>query len=135
MSIAKQINVEEQIKFLGQRTDISTILENTDLYVHTSRIDGISTVILEAIQQNVPVIASDIPSHRELIENQKSGWLYPLQKPDKLAPLIIEALEHPEMRTEFAKVASSQLRRFTLTSVTIAHQELYDWMLSAKATL
>lgn len=124
-SLAQQLGISEYVEFLGQRSDISEILANTDLFIHPSRIESISTVMLEAIRQGVPVVASDIPGHQELITDRENGWLYPLHEPDKLVDFVIEALECPELRIKFAKAAFSRLDDFSSDQIVQNHQNIY----------
>ena len=57
--------------------------------------DGLPTVIMEALAQEVPVVATDISGVREIVLPGQTGWLLPPDDPQALAQAILEALEHP----------------------------------------
>lgn len=56
---------------------IALLLRESDIYLHTSKHENMSTAILQAMAQKVPVIASDIPGNRVLMEHLTSGILCP----------------------------------------------------------
>lgn len=56
---------------------IALLLSESDIYLHTSKHENMSTAILQAMAQKVPVIASDIPGNRVLIAHLSTGMLCP----------------------------------------------------------
>jgi glycosyltransferase involved in cell wall biosynthesis len=67
----------EHIQFLGERGDIWRIMPHLDVLWNGSENRGQSVAILEAMAAGVPVIASDTPSNREVIDGD-TGFLIPL---------------------------------------------------------
>ncbi|MEM4267808.1 MAG: glycosyltransferase family 4 protein [Candidatus Woesearchaeota archaeon] len=51
-------------------------LHASDVYVFPSRIEGSPNSVLEAMLCKLPVVCSDIPAHREIIEHEKTGLLF-----------------------------------------------------------
>lgn len=72
----KEYNLEENIYLLGFRTDISKILKLCNLVVSSSYREGLPINILEALSSHVPVVATNIRGHRELIKSGENGFLY-----------------------------------------------------------
>ncbi|MBT2758421.1 glycosyltransferase family 4 protein [Mesobacillus foraminis] len=73
--LAKDVGVETMIDFLGYRGDIDNLLKLADVAVATSKREGLPVNILEAMATGLPVIATDNRGHRELIVNDKNGWI------------------------------------------------------------
>jgi len=93
--LARQLGIEERLRFLGEVDDIPGLLETVDLVVHSSMREGCPNAILEAMACRVPVIATDIPGIREAI-GEKSPYLVPERNPEALAGKILELLGDPD---------------------------------------
>ena len=73
--LATQRDIEEMVDFLGYRNDIENLLKISDLAVASSLREGLPVNIMEAMACGLPVIATDNRGHRELIINDKNGWI------------------------------------------------------------
>jgi len=113
--LAANLNIKNQIKFLGNRHDIPNILSCLDIFVSPSAYEGMSVSILEAMACGVPVIASDIAPNREIIENKKNG-------------ILIPSLQAPIIAEEISSLLSNGalLQSISLNSITIAQKFSID---------
>jgi glycosyltransferase involved in cell wall biosynthesis len=59
-----------RVIFLGARADAYRLIQGFDLYVSTSRWEGLPLVLLEVMEQGVPIVASDVVGNRDVLE----GW-------------------------------------------------------------
>jgi glycosyltransferase involved in cell wall biosynthesis len=80
--------LEEQWKWLNQRSDIVNQLQQHDVLVHPSFGEGLPNVVCEALACARPVIVSDILDHSRLVQNGESGYLFDYQDPTDLAEKI-----------------------------------------------
>jgi glycosyltransferase EpsD len=71
-----KLHREDQIRFLGYVSDIQELYAACDTCVSTSHSEGLPFNILEAMACGLPVIASDIKGHRELVSDGGAGVLY-----------------------------------------------------------
>jgi glycosyltransferase involved in cell wall biosynthesis len=115
-----------RVTFMGQRSDVATLLEQMDVFVLPSLWEGLPTVVLECMAAGVPVIASDIPGTRELISPGITGWLFPPRQPQRLAETIAYVLDHPLEVRQVTQAAAVQLERFALDRAVDAYQMLYQ---------
>lgn len=99
------LEIRGKVLFLGTRQDIPEILKILDIFVNSSLYEGMSNAIMEAMAAKCAIVASNIPSNRELIENKKSGLLIPAKDSQKLANAIIELLKNPELRKSYREIA------------------------------
>ena len=65
--IAKRLNIEKDIRFLGYRNDIPKLMKISDLAVSTSKQEGLPVNIIEAMMANLPIIATDCRGNRDLV--------------------------------------------------------------------
>ncbi|HEX8198804.1 MAG TPA: glycosyltransferase family 4 protein [Pyrinomonadaceae bacterium] len=95
--IAKS-NLGEKIKLIGWVDDIRPILNDFDLFVSAARSEPFGLVLLEAMASGVPIVATQTEGAQEIIENNKSGILTPLEDAGLLAEKILDLLNSPEKR-------------------------------------
>ena len=63
------------VEYLGETTDVKTYIEKASCVVLPSYREGTSRVLLEAASMGRPVIATDVPGCREIVENRITGLL------------------------------------------------------------
>jgi len=89
----KQLNasdINNRVYFLGSVKDAATYLSIFDLFIMSTLMDTFGIVVIEALLQKIPVIASDIEVMKELSHNGKYFDLFKKQDPASLAQAIIK---------------------------------------------
>ena len=88
------------------------------IFVLPSHVEGLSTVILEAMACKDAVVATDVRGISEVVRSGKTGLLVPKKDPQALARAIILLLENPEIRKILSKNASEMINEnYTWTKV------------------
>ena len=80
--LAASLNVTARVRFLGFRSDAPKLLQASDAFVLPSTHEGLPLSILEAQACGVPVVASDIPGVREIIDDGVTGFIVSADDPD-----------------------------------------------------
>jgi L-malate glycosyltransferase len=120
--LACKLNLENRVLFFGYRINAVNYFRYLDLIVVPSRSEGFGLVTLEAVQQSVPLICSDLPVFLELF-NKEEVTFYDLDNSDSLALSLGEALA-----TGKAKSARAYLRyqkEYTDIVMADSYYELY----------
>ena len=87
----KDLGLEHQIKFLGFREDVSSILKQSDLFIHPAiSPDPLPTVLFESLHNDLPSVATNLGGAIEILDNGNNGLLIPYNDPNKAANLIYE---------------------------------------------
>lgn len=107
--IAKDLELEDGVRFLGNRTDVPTLLPRYDGYLLISQWEGFPISILEAMRAGLPVIASRVGGVEEAITEGENGFLVPKGDIAALARKIHYAAKH---REEFAAMGQKGRQRF-----------------------
>ncbi len=128
-ALARQLQVERQVLFLGQRADVAELLPQLDVFVLPSFVEGLPTVILESMASGTPVVASDIAGNRELIEDGLTGWLVPVGSATALAETLRRVLAAPQARRQVAEAAAQQAQAFRISTVAQQYAGLYAQLL------
>ncbi len=96
---AREYDLNGSIEFLGAVTPgrLAQLLREHQIYVSTSRSDGASFSLFEAMASGAYPIVSDITANREWLRHGENGLLFPLDNPPALAAMLLDALNRPEM--------------------------------------
>jgi glycosyltransferase involved in cell wall biosynthesis len=98
-----ELRLGDRVRFLGHRGDVPDILAASDVFVFPSHFEGLGGALIEAMALGLPVIASDIPALREVVEGGGSGELVPTADPAALATSIDALLAAPERRAAYGR--------------------------------
>ncbi|MGC1274777.1 MAG: glycosyltransferase [Planctomycetaceae bacterium] len=74
-TLAKHFTCDHVTRFLGHRPDAARLIGACDVLWLASDFEGQSNSLLEAMAAGVPVIATDIPANRELVQDGRTGYL------------------------------------------------------------
>lgn len=127
-NLAKELGIENRVKFLGSRDDIQDLLKKADCLALTTNIpEGFGRAAIEAGAVGTAVCASDSGGIKEIIEDGTSGLLFPPKEPGKIADAIVKMLGDIEL----CKRCARNLRRkveedFTLDKMARATLTVYE---------
>jgi glycosyltransferase involved in cell wall biosynthesis len=128
---AQTLGIADRVHFTGARADVEALLAIMDLFVSTSLVEGLPTVVLESMAARVPVIVSEIPGNLELVTNGETGTVTPTADPPTLAMAITAALAEPDRIRGLAAAAYHQIRaRFSIEAVADQYAALYCELLN-----
>ena len=87
--------------------NVSEYYKQASLYLVTSKSEAFPMTVLEALSYGVPVVSyGDLVGPREIITDQKNGWLTPQNEPEEMARAIIDAFSN---RVLLSKLSDSAI--------------------------
>ncbi|MFL5767582.1 MAG: glycosyltransferase [Actinomycetota bacterium] len=116
----------EHVRFLGLRSDVPALLRRSDVFVFPSLWEGVGTALREAMLLGRPVVASDIPAHREFVSNGVDGLLVPPADAEALAVAILRLLRDPGEAAAIGRRAAESAARFDIRRTTEELEAIYD---------
>lgn len=129
IQLRKELHLIDNIKFLGLRDNVPALLTNMDIFVLPSLWEGLPTVVIEAMACRVPVIATDIPGTRELVQNGVNGILVPDRDPVAIKNAIVELIDAPHKRKLFVEEAERTIWQYDIQSIADNYLKLYKKIL------
>lgn len=93
--LIKELGVEDYIELVGDCDDVPRVLSTADIFVLPSRYEGFGIAVIEAMLSRTVVVATDIDGPREIIQDNKYGYLF--HKEDYL---MLSMLLHNLLETE-----------------------------------
>ncbi len=109
--LIKSSGLLENIKLPGLVTEIHEVLASCDLYVNSSRWEGLPMTLLEAIAHGRPMVATDVGGNSEVVHDGITGILVPPEDTGRLANAIIRMLKDEDLRKKAGNEASDLFDR------------------------
>ena len=130
-ALAAELGIRDIVTFAGFREDIPDLLRGMDLMVHASvSPEPFGRVIIESMAAGTAVLATDGGAIPEIVQDGVSGRLVPPNDVPAMAEGIAYAIEHPEARAGWAKMAREQVEaRFALAHHVRGVQKVYEAIL------
>ena len=124
--LADQIGEKERVHFFGFRDDRIALMKCFDVFVLPSRLEGIPRCVLEAMAARVPVVATDIPGCRALVEDNVTGILFPVDDHVGLAAKLRLLLGNVGLRDSMADAGHRLVRKeYSAETMAQKYTELY----------
>lgn len=110
-------SMRDRVRFVGKidRTDMHDWMQSADALVLPSASEGRPNVVLEALACGLPVLATDIPGTRELIEDRKNGLLFEVGDAGQLREKILTLADDPALAARMSSAGPETIARHRLS--------------------
>lgn len=127
--LAHSLNIGNRVVFPGYVNNISLWYSMADIVVASSRKEGLPFNIMEAMYMGLPVVASAVKGHIDLIRDGETGLLYPYGDDQACANQISRLIETPSLALELAHQAQAEIGQYALDQVFPQVMALYNSVL------
>ena len=122
-----------QVKFLGYRDDVNQILPICDIFVLPTLHENLSCALLEASENGLPIIATNVGGNKDVVSNGINGLLVPVSNPEAIKEAIISLYDNDELRRQMSINTENILKtKFSESSVTDSIAKVYTKLLAQK---
>lgn len=129
-TLAAALGVDRQVVFPGHVTDMAPWYAMADFAVSASRSEGLPFNIMEAMHCALPVVASEVKGHRDLISPEHNGLLYSYGDWKACAQQILRLAREPNLAASLARQAREDAEQYALDRVFPQVMEAYGVLLS-----
>ncbi|MDW8381084.1 MAG: glycosyltransferase family 4 protein [Verrucomicrobiota bacterium] len=129
--LAHDLGLADRLDFLGTREDVPQILADHQIFVLTSRWEGLPLSVLEAMRAGLPVVASDVGGTREAVLDGETGFLIPRGDVVTLQDRLMRLITDPELRLRMGRAGRRRYEQyFTLEQMVEKTWEVYRKVLA-----
>jgi glycosyltransferase involved in cell wall biosynthesis len=123
-----------QVVFTGFVDNVADHLAALDLFVFPSREEGLGSVLIDAMAQGLPIVASRVGGIPELIEDGQTGLLVPPGDAPALAAALMRLAGDPALRARLGATARQAAAAHTPEAMAKAYAALYHHIAEEHAT-
>jgi glycosyltransferase involved in cell wall biosynthesis len=115
------------VTFHGMVNDRELIYSSLDLLVVTSETEGLSMVIIEAMANSIPVVATNVGGNPRLVKHDETGWLFEFDDDKTLAEQVLNLMNNRTLVDEVGNNAHTYIAdNFSIESSAKKYAELYE---------
>jgi glycosyltransferase involved in cell wall biosynthesis len=131
INLNKKDKNSDRIKIMDYSDELWSWFKVADVFVSISDYEGNPNTVLEAVASKCPVVISDIPGHREFL-NEESSWLVPGFNTKAIAQGVIKALSDPPNARCKAENAYNKVKDWSINSVVKEYISFYKLILKKR---
>ncbi|MGI8908696.1 MAG: glycosyltransferase family 4 protein [Candidatus Sumerlaeaceae bacterium] len=128
---ARAANLTNRVHFTGALTgtDVPSAYKSADVFVFASVTETQGMVVLEAMAGGCPVVAVDAPGVRDVIENDRNGFLLDAGDLNGFVARCRQLLEDDSLHMRFREAALERAKELSLTRTSQQVEALYEFVL------
>lgn len=121
----KEYNLKENIHLLGYRKDVPKLLKISNVLLSLSHREGLPVNVIEAMFCGLPVIATNCRGNRDLVKNNKNGYLIEIDEINKLNKKILMLYNDTEKYNVFKEFNKKEIEQYRLDNITEMMNKIY----------
>jgi glycosyltransferase involved in cell wall biosynthesis len=129
-AMANSLGINDRVRFLGTRLDVSYLLQQVDFLILPSRYEGLPLIVLEAMAAGCPIVATKVDGTEEVLQHEVSALLVPPEDARALTEAIRRLLEDAELGRRLAGQAQRDAQMYSADRIAEQLIALYDDVLS-----
>jgi glycosyltransferase involved in cell wall biosynthesis len=132
---AADLGISDRVLFAGMRMDIPAVLSAIDVYVMSSKSEGLPVSLLEAMSAEKPVVATKVGGIPEAVTDRREALLVQPNDPSALADAINEVISDPELAAQLGRRARERVTSaYSVAATARALEQVYRDLLEKTQT-
>lgn len=127
--LAKSLNVDNRVHFLGLRNDVPELLKSCDINLISSHSEGLSISSLECLASGKPLVTSNVNGLKDI--NHDAGLLFEDNDYEGLANCVNKLLNDTEFYNKIVQRCLSKVKAYDINNAVDKHIEVYKKILKA----
>ena len=123
---AHDLEIDQNLHFVGSQNDVISYLQLYDIGVLTSESEGFANSILEYMAAGLPVICFDLGGNKELVEDGENGYLVKFPDHHEIARNILKSLQEKDLNSKMKKTNQEKVKDFSWEKISEKLTTYYD---------
>lgn len=124
--LATKLGISNRVVLLGYRDDIHELYQLADIVVSASIREGLGLNLVEGMACGLPVVCSDNRGHRDIVTNERNGWLIETNDPQQFAERIAAILSSQVLQNSMREHNLADAEQFSLEHAVDAMARVYE---------
>jgi glycosyltransferase involved in cell wall biosynthesis len=131
----RHLGLGDRFLFLGRSEDPARVLAACDLFVLSSRFEGLPLSVIEALAMGLPVVATSVGGVQGVVTNGREADLVPVGDPGRLAEALLGLAKDGDRRRSMRAAALSRAKAFDIGRRTAQLEGIYRQVVGADPAL
>jgi len=127
-NLAKELKSSDRVHFLGMRTEVPDLLQQSNIIVLSSHYEGLSLSSIEGMASGRPFVASDVEGLREIVKGY--GILFPHKDEKSLSNIILQLANDSEYAKNIAEKCRERALKYDISVTADRYCAVYNQLLS-----
>ena len=116
--IASELGLNVKKIFVGSKLDIPAMLAAADIFAFsTTSLEGFGIALIEAMAARLPIIATDVPACREVLDDGKAGILIPVGRVDLWINALNQVISSSTTKDLYIEKSIQNLKKYDVKDV------------------
>jgi Glycosyltransferase len=115
--LVDDLNLRQQVHFLGYRTDINQLCNAADIFILPSFQEGLSVALMEAMACGKPVIVSRIRGNVDIVDEEKGGLLADPYSIEEFKDAIVFMNENKDLQVKYGRYNLEKVKNYDLVEI------------------
>lgn len=124
-NLSKSLNVEDQVKFLGYRNDISEVCSIADIFAFPSKREGLGIAALEAMASGLPIISTDVHGIKDYSINGVTGFHVQNNTAEDYKNTIEKLIRNKKEIKKIGQYNKKFVEKYSLNNVEVEMKNIY----------
>ncbi len=131
--LARHLNISENVRFLGLRSDVADVMSAADAFALSSDMEGLPLVLLQASAASLPIVATDVGGNSEAVVHGVTGFVVPPGNPELFAREMVRvSAMSPSERAKVGAAGQARIRElFEAERIADKWERLFTQLLDA----
>ena len=110
----RTLGLGDHLQLLGQRDDVLRLMAGSDVFVLSSRQEGLPVTLMEATTIGMPIVATSVGGVPQVVTDGVEGLLVPPEDPASMADALQRVIGDPELRARCGRASREKSAMFDL---------------------
>jgi glycosyltransferase involved in cell wall biosynthesis len=117
--------------FTGQVGNVGDHMAAFDVFLYPSRHEGLGSILLDALEFGLPIVATNVGGIPEVVEDELNGFLCEVDDVQTMSEAVLTLSRDPGLRARIAEVNRKKAEQYSPGQMTVRYVELYQRLLSS----
>jgi len=123
--LVQDLNLEQEVLFLGARLDIPELLQAFDIYCLPSFFEGLPFSLMEAAAAGLPAVATNVDGNNEVVVHEQTGLLVENNNEEMLSKALERLIKDGELRARMHQESLKVAERFSFQTMIREYEDLF----------
>ncbi len=125
-SLVKRLNLERTVHLAGFRNDVAEIIPDFDVFLYTSKTEGLGTSVLDAMASRVPVVSTNAGGLPEIVQHGVNGLMAPVGNSEHLAKQVVAVVRDSSLKARLVSGGLYTAHQFSIERMAQATLQIYN---------